>query len=119
MAARLNLPAGAAGEPVLAEDVYGPWSGQVTSAARQALRRGVAEAHPRLVEAMFLCEVASAAEALSGGCTWGGGGLGLRVEGGAPAPGGGHVPVRGGQRGRGALGWVQTVTAYAKLSLVI
>lgn len=30
---------------------------QVTSAARQALRRAVLEADPRLVEAMFLCEV--------------------------------------------------------------
>lgn len=30
---------------------------QVTSAARQALRRAVLEADPRLVEALFLCEV--------------------------------------------------------------
>ena len=67
VAARLNLPGGA-GEPGLAEDVYGPLSGQVTSAVRQGLRRAVAEAHPRLVEAMLLCEVASAAEALSGEC---------------------------------------------------
>lgn len=41
----------------LAEDVYGPFSGQVTSAARQALRRAVLEADPRLAEALFLCEV--------------------------------------------------------------
>ena len=50
----------------LAEDVYGPFSGQVTSAARQAMRRAVLEAHVRLVEAMFLCEVSSTAEVLSG-----------------------------------------------------
>lgn len=30
---------------------------QVTSAARQALRRAVLEGDPRLVEALFLCEV--------------------------------------------------------------
>ena len=70
VAARLNLPGGA-GEPNLAEDVYGPFSGQVTSAVRQAIRRAVTEAHPRLVEAMFLCEVSSAAEALSGVCRGG------------------------------------------------
>ena len=50
----------------LAEDVYGPFSGQVTSAVRQAMRRAVLEAHVRLVEAMFLCEVSSTAEVLSG-----------------------------------------------------
>ena len=50
----------------LAEDVYGPLSGQVTSVARQAFRRALLEAHPRLVEAMFLCEVSTTAEALSG-----------------------------------------------------
>ncbi|KAK9824164.1 hypothetical protein WJX72_008216 [[Myrmecia] bisecta] len=54
------------GSVSLAEDVYGPFSGQVTSAARQAFRRAVAEADPRLVEAMFLCEVSTASEALSG-----------------------------------------------------
>jgi len=51
----------------LAEDVYGPMSGQVTAMARQAFRRAVLEADPRLVEAMFLCEVSTTAEALSGG----------------------------------------------------
>jgi hypothetical protein len=67
VAARLHLPAGGgAGEPVLAEDVYGPFSGQVTSAVRQVARRAVAEAHPRLVEAMLLCELSSTAEVLSG-----------------------------------------------------
>ena len=50
----------------LAEDVYGPMSGQVTSVARQAFRRAVLEGDPRLVEAMFLCEVSTTAEALSG-----------------------------------------------------
>ena len=43
--------------PPLAEDAYGPFSGQVTGAARQALRRAVLEAEPRLVEPLFLCEV--------------------------------------------------------------
>lgn len=39
---------------------------QVTSAMRQAVRRAVAAAGPRLVEAMLLCEVAASAEALAG-----------------------------------------------------
>jgi len=39
---------------------------QVTSVMRQAARRAVAAAGPRLVEAMLLCEVAAAAEALAG-----------------------------------------------------
>ncbi|CAL8464184.1 g3719 [Coccomyxa elongata] len=64
VAARLNLPE--AGELALAEDVYGPFSGQVSSAARQALRRAVAEAHPLLVEAMLLCELSSTSDVLSG-----------------------------------------------------
>ncbi len=34
--------------------------------ARQAFRRAVIEAEPRLVEAMFLCEVAAASDVLSG-----------------------------------------------------
>ena len=67
----LNLPEGhqpgAVSAAALAEDVYGPFSGQVTSAARQAFRRAILEAGPRLVEAMFLCEIATASEALSGG----------------------------------------------------
>ena len=67
----LNLPEGhqpgAVSALALAEDVYGPFSGQVTSAARQAFRRAILEAGPRLVEAMFLCEIATASEALSGG----------------------------------------------------
>ena len=39
---------------------------QVTAVARQAFRRAVIEAEPRLVEAMFLCEVAAASDVLSG-----------------------------------------------------
>ena len=67
IAARLHLPRGGASEePVLAEEVYGPFSGQVTSAVRQAARRAVAEAHPRLVEALLLCELSITAEVLSG-----------------------------------------------------
>lgn len=38
----------------------------MTAAVRQALRRAVAESSPRLVEAMFLCEVSAASDALSG-----------------------------------------------------
>ena len=64
VAARLNLPE--AGDVALAEDVYGPFSGQVSSAARQALRRAVAEAHPLLVEAMLLCELSTTSDVLSG-----------------------------------------------------
>ena len=63
VAVRVNVPSTGIN---LAEDVYGPFSGQVTSAARQAMRRAVLEAHARLVEAMFLCEVSSTAEVLSG-----------------------------------------------------
>eukprot|EP00884_Botryococcus_braunii_P007861 jgi/Botrbrau1/17076/Bobra.0285s0003.1 len=55
-----------AGHADQAEETYGPFTGQVTSAARQAIRRAVLEAGARLVEAMFLCEVATSAEALSG-----------------------------------------------------
>ena len=44
-----------------------PWP-QVTAVARQAFRRAVLEASPRLVEAMFLCEVSAASEVLSGMC---------------------------------------------------
>lgn len=39
---------------------------QVTSVMRQAARRAVSAAGPRLVEAMLLCEVAAAVEALAG-----------------------------------------------------
>ena len=49
----------------LLEDVYGPFSGQVTSATRQAVRKAVLEAGPRLAEAAFLCEVTTSSEGLS------------------------------------------------------
>ncbi len=49
----------------LLEDVYGPFSGQITSAARQAVRRAVLEAGPRLAEAAFLCEITTSSEGLS------------------------------------------------------
>lgn len=69
MEARLQTmeeESGAAASSWLAEDVYGPMSGQVTSVACQVFRRALLEADPRLVEAMFLCEVSTTAEALSG-----------------------------------------------------
>lgn len=62
----LSVPGEASGAVQLAEDVYGPFTGQVTAVARHAFRRAVMEADPRLVEAMFLCEVTTASEALSG-----------------------------------------------------
>lgn len=49
----------------LLEDVYGPFSGQITSAVRQAVRRSVFEAGPRLAEAAFLCEITTSSEGLS------------------------------------------------------
>jgi ribosome assembly protein 1 len=53
-------------DPELQEDVYGPFSGQVMTAVAAACRRAVLEADPRLVEALYLCQVQAAAEALSG-----------------------------------------------------
>ena len=50
----------------LQEDIFGPISGQVTSVARQLFRRALMEADPRLVEAMFLCEVSTSSDGLSG-----------------------------------------------------
>ena len=47
------------------EDVYGPCSGQVTSAVRHAVRQAVLEAGPRLAEAAFLCEITTSSEGLS------------------------------------------------------
>ena len=41
-------------------------SGQVTSVAKQVFRRALLEVGPRLVEAMFLCEISTTSEALSG-----------------------------------------------------
>lgn len=49
----------------LLEDVYGPMSGQVTSVARQAFRRSLLEAGPRLAEAAFLCEISTSSEGLA------------------------------------------------------
>jgi ribosome assembly protein 1 len=49
----------------LLEDVYGPFSGQITSATRQAVRKAVLEAGPRLAEAAFLCEITTSSEGLS------------------------------------------------------
>ena len=71
MEARLHLredETGASASGHLAEDVYGPMSGQVTSVAKQVFRRALLEAGPRLVEAMFLCEISTTSEALSGEC---------------------------------------------------
>jgi ribosome assembly protein 1 len=53
-------------EQLLQEDVYGPFTGQVVTAAAAAFRRAVLEAGPRLVEAVYLCQLQAAAEALSG-----------------------------------------------------
>lgn len=51
----------------LEEDTYGPFVGQATAAVRSAIRGAVTEAGARLVEAMYLAEVAvHGAEALSG-----------------------------------------------------
>ncbi|GMH33552.1 hypothetical protein BSKO_01386 [Bryopsis sp. KO-2023] len=50
----------------LGEDVYGPFFGQVMTVVSMACRRALLESDPRLVEAMYLCEVSSASESLSG-----------------------------------------------------
>jgi len=47
------------------EDVFGPFSGQVSSVVRQAIRKGILENKPRIVEAYFLCEIATSSEGLS------------------------------------------------------
>ena len=51
----------------LREEIYGPLSGQVTSVARLLFRKALMAADPRLVEAMFFCEVSTSSEGLSGG----------------------------------------------------
>lgn len=69
MEARLHLredDSGASAATQIAEEVYGPMSGQVTSVAKQVFRRALLEAGPRLVEAMFLCEISTTSEALAG-----------------------------------------------------
>lgn len=43
---------------------HGPFSGQVITAVREACRKAVLAANPRLAEAMYLCEVSTTAEAL-------------------------------------------------------
>lgn len=53
-------------EPDLGEEQYGPFSGQVLAASRLACSKAMMAAGPRLVEAMFLCEVATSSEALGG-----------------------------------------------------
>ncbi|WIA32200.1 hypothetical protein OEZ86_003049 [Tetradesmus obliquus] len=58
--------AGGASGLDLAESVYGPFSGQVMGAVAVACRRAVLEGEPRLVEALYLCQVQASAEALSG-----------------------------------------------------
>lgn len=53
-------------EADLGEEQYGPFSGQVLAASRLACSKAMMAAGPRLVEAMFLCEVATSSEALGG-----------------------------------------------------
>jgi len=48
------------------EEQYGPFSGQVASATREAIRRSVLKAQPRLVEAMYLSVITTTSEALGG-----------------------------------------------------
>lgn len=48
------------------EEQYGPFSGQVISAAREAIRQSVLKAGPRLVEAMYLSVITTTSEALGG-----------------------------------------------------
>jgi hypothetical protein len=43
---------------------HGPFSGQVITTVREACRKAVLAANPRLAEAMYLCEVSTTAEAL-------------------------------------------------------
>jgi ribosome assembly protein 1 len=48
------------------EDQYGPFSGQVIAATREAIRQSVLKASPRLVEAMYLSVITTTSEALGG-----------------------------------------------------
>ena len=48
------------------EEQYGPFSGQVISAAREAIRQSVIKSGPRLVEAMYLSVITTTSEALGG-----------------------------------------------------
>jgi len=64
---RVAAPGGGDGGALeLQEEVYGPFSGQVMTAVAAACKRAVMEADPRLVEALYLCQVQASAEALSG-----------------------------------------------------
>jgi ribosome assembly protein 1 len=54
------------GDGGFGEEQYGPFSGQVTSATREAIRRSVLKAGPRLVEAMYLAVITTTSEALGG-----------------------------------------------------
>jgi len=54
------------GDGGFGEEQYGPFSGQVTSATREAIRRSVLKAGPRLVEAMYLAVINTTSEALGG-----------------------------------------------------
>ena len=54
------------GDGGFGEEQYGPFSGQVTSATREAIRRSVLKAEPRLVEAMYLAVITTTSEALGG-----------------------------------------------------
>lgn len=47
------------------EDVFGPFSGQVSAAVKQGIRRAILENQPRIVEAHFLCEISTSSEGLS------------------------------------------------------
>ena len=49
----------------LQEDVFGPFNGQVSAAVKHAIRKSILENKPRLVEAYFLCEVATSSEGLA------------------------------------------------------
>ena len=55
---------GANDGPDLGGSMSAALSGQVIAAAREACRRAVAAAGPRLVEALYLCQVATTADAL-------------------------------------------------------
>lgn len=57
---------GATSATWLDDPTFGPFSGQVIALSRELFRRALVEANPRLVEAMFFCEVTTAAEALAG-----------------------------------------------------
>ena len=63
---KVDAEAGDDAEDDFGEAQYGPFSGQVASAAREAIRRAVLKAGPRLVEAMYLSVISTTSEALGG-----------------------------------------------------